>query len=167
MVSSTNKKNLITGRVFTAVLLICAFMLTGCTSGTHSSGKISIRYHSAALLERNPVFTEDAGVIHMSFNGYEWYTVQVISKAERDELTENREVLAESSNIKIYDTSDDTADFYQYTYIFELSEDIDYCIRFDTDDGPAENTTYGKDFTRNIQYYVDGNEVIPEVPGNN
>ena len=57
-----------------------------------------------------------------------------------------------------------TEDAYSYTYIVEPAPDSGYCIRFDTDAAP-EGHDLAKDFTTSIQYFVDGTEVVPEIPG--
>ena len=139
-------------------------LLTGCTSTQcMEKGEVEIKYRSAAPFERSPVFTETDGVIHMSFNGYEWYTAQIITADERNSLIKDKEILAETSNMKAYDTSGDEEDTYQYTYIFELVADSEYFIRFDTDATPTGHDL-AKDFTTSIQYFVSGTEVVPEIP---
>ena len=150
-----------------AGVLLLACLLTGCTKTSGISlkdGSITIKYSSAMIFQRTPVFTETDGVLHMKFNGYEWYIAQIISNTEAETLTENREILAESSNMRVYDTSDDSEDEYQFTYLFDLTEDEDHCIRFDTDQAPTIHGGYGNDFTMCIRYFVNGTEVVPEVP---
>ena len=134
------------------------------TSHSQKDCSIEIKYRSAVPFERSPVFTETDGVIRMSFNGNKWYTAKIITVEERNRLVKDREVLAETSNMKAYDTSDDTTDDYQYTYVFEPAPDSGYCIRFDTDAAP-EGHDLAKDFTTSVQYFVDGTEVVPEIPG--
>ena len=151
--------------LFSVISVLC--LLTGCTSTmsrSDSTGSIEIRYSSAAPFQRAPVFSEADGILHMKFSGYEWYTAQIITNKKRDSLVEGREVLAETANMKLYDTSDDSDDDYRYTYIFEPDEDIDYCIRFDTDDEPSMYSTYGNDFTEGVQYFANGTEIVPDIP---
>ena len=152
--------------VMLALMISVVDLLAGCTQAQYTEGasSIEIKYRSAVPFERSPVFTETDGVIRMSFNGNEWYTAEIITAEERDLLIKDREVLAETSNMRVYDTSDDTADPYSYTYIFEPAPDSGYCIRFDTDAAP-EGHDLAKDFTTSIQYFVDGTEVVPEIPG--
>ena len=151
---------------FILLMVFTAFIFTGCSKEAAISsgdGSITIKYSSAGVFQRSPVFTESEGVIHMSFNGYEWYTAQIITEDQRDALTGGLEVLAESSNMKVYDTSGGAEDEYRFTYIFELAG-TGSCIRFDTDQAPTPNGGYGNDFTEGVQYFANGTEVIPDIP---
>ena len=153
-------------KVMLTVALAVLLTAAGCTGNvrqTSKAGAISIKYDSA-VLARAPVFSESDGVIHMSFSGYEWYTAQIITEAEKTALVEGREVLAETSNMKLYDTSDEECDAYQYTCLFEPEGAVDSYVRFDTDDFPDNYVPYGLDFANGIRYYVNNTEVIPDIP---
>lgn len=149
-------------RTVTAVCILLVLLLCGCGSSTanykNSDGTwTKISYDSASLLERAPRFSEEDGIITMSFNGTEWYSVTVIDENEKERI-ECGEPIAESGNIKVYRN---LSSGFGYCYVMDLENTDAAYVLIETDEMPGVSG-YGSDYDYCISYSVDGVETVPD-----
>ena len=151
-------------RIRIVVLLLCVLLcLTACgkkaVKQTNSDGTVTkIEYQNAALFERAPYFELSGTALCMTFNGITWYEASIIDP-DTEALISEGKLLAESSNISMYEADPDAA--YEYSYVMSLSGTEEAFILFCTDDLPGEG--YGTDFTTSIRYFTDGTETVPDL----
>lgn len=117
-----------------------------------------ISYDSASLLERAPRFSEEDGIITMSFNGTCWYTVTVIDENEKERI-ECGEPVAESGNISVYTN---LSSGFAYCYVMDLENTDAAYILICSDDRPGDQAGYGSDYDYCIRYGVNGVETVPD-----
>lgn len=149
------------------ILILCLGILTGC--GTMDfyfkiSGEpkhtVRINCDKTGALARWPHFKKSGDAISMSFNGKTWYVVSVVSSESVERFAGDVRPVAESSNMRLYYTD---SPYYSCSYIMSLDAEGRYFLKFDSNYWP-DAYGYGSDFTTGIRYYLDGEELIPDIP---
>lgn len=147
------------------VLLCVCCLLCACDGTSRISVKNAdrtttvITYENHGILVRAPVFTKNENKVTMQFNGTEWYIAEAVGEEERERIAEG-ELLAESSNIRVYRNTDESE--YGYIYLIKLEgSDVAY-IAVSSMDAP-DHHGYGTDFDHCISYTVDGVETVPDM----
>ena len=119
-----------------------------------------IEYENGVILARRPYFTESDGIVTMQFNAIERYRVRVIRREEAEKYFPDEEMLARSSNLKVFRAYGNQA--FVYSCLFLPSEDSRDVFLFETDISP-EAADFGFGFGDYIHYFTDGKEVFPDT----
>lgn len=129
--------------------------------------RLHIRYKNAGVLVRYPHYRDSDGVVTMQFNGTDWYTVRVVTKASAEAFAAKYPLLAESENMKVYEIEERKADpmAFPYVYFLDPGEEYPDCFRFESLNGPEE-PGYGTDFDANICFMAEDTQIVPVLPGN-
>ena len=119
-----------------------------------------IDYENGVVFARRPHFTESNGTVTMQFNAIDWYCVRVIRRDEAERYFPDEDMLAQSSNLKVFLSYDNQEFDYSCLFVpYDGSEDI---FLFETDTSP-EVSSFGFGFGDCIHYYAGGEEVFPDT----
>lgn len=118
-----------------------------------------IEYENGIILARRPHFTESGGIVTMQFNGIDWYCVRVIRREDAEKYFPDEEMLAQSSNLKVFKSYENQK--FEYSCVFVPNDSSDFVFLFETDISP-EATDFGFGFSDCIHYYAGGEEVFPD-----
>ncbi len=146
-------------------LLLCVLLgLSACGTKRlkqkNPDGSVSvIEYRSAIPFERAPYFEREDEVVRMSFNGVVHYEASIIDAAAAAWVSEGR-LLAESSNIRVYEANPHA--YYAYAYLMSLEGSAEAFVLFYSDGEPGVGG-YETDFTTSIRYFTDGLETVPDT----
>lgn len=119
-----------------------------------------IEYENGIPLARRPHFTESDGIVTMQFNGIDWYSVRVIRTEDVEKYFPDEEMLARSSNLKVFQSYENQE--FEYSCVFVPCDGSNYVFLFETDISP-EARNFGFGFRDCIYYYAGGEEVIPDI----
>jgi len=119
-----------------------------------------IEYENGVVLARRPYFTESDGMVTMQFNDIDWYRVRVIRREDAEKYFPDEEMLAQSSNLKVFRSYGNQT--YAYSCLFDPSDSSRDVFLFETDISP-EAAGFGFGFGDFIHYYTDGKEVFPDT----
>ena len=119
-----------------------------------------IEYENGVVLARRPYFTESDGMVTMQFNNIDWYRVRVIRREDAEKYFPDEEMLAQSSNLKVFRSYGNQT--YAYSCLFDPSDSSRDVFLFETDISP-EAAGFGFGFGDYIHYYTDGKEVFPDT----
>ena len=119
-----------------------------------------IEYENGVVLARRPYFTESDGMVTMQFNDIDWYRVRVIRREDAEKYFPDEEMLAQSSNLKVFRSYGNQT--YAYSCLFDPSDSSRDVFLFETDISP-EAADFGFGFGDYIHYYTDGKEVFPDT----
>ncbi len=122
-----------------------------------------IEYENGVILARRPYFTESSGIVTMQFNAINWYSVRVILREEAERYFPDGEMLAQSSNLKVYRSYANQG--FAYSCLFDPYDSSDFVFLFETDTSP-EAKAFGFGFKDSIHYYAGGKEVFPDTEVN-
>ena len=118
-----------------------------------------IEYENGMILARRPHFTESGGIVTMQFNGIDWYCVRVIHIKDVEKYFPDEEMLAQSSNLKVFQSYENQE--FEYSCVFVPCDGSNYVFLFETDTSP-EAKDFGSNFDDCIHYYAGGEEVFPD-----
>ena len=118
-----------------------------------------IEYENGMILARRPHFTESGGIVTMQFNGIDWYCVRVIHIKDAEKYFPDEEMLAQSSNLKVFRSYENQE--FEYSCVFVPYDGSNYVFLFETDTSP-EAKDFGSGFSDCIHYYAGGEEVFPD-----
>lgn len=118
-----------------------------------------IEYENGMILARRPHFTESGGIVTMQFNGIDWYCVRVIHIKDAEKYFPDEEMLAQSSNLKVFQSYENQE--FEYSCVFVPYDGSNYVFLFETDTSP-EAKDFGSNFDDCIHYYAGGEEVFPD-----
>ena len=118
-----------------------------------------IEYENGMILARRPHFTESGGIVTMQFNGIDWYCVRVIRIEDMEKYFPDEEMLAQSSNLKVFQSYENQE--FEYSCVFVPYDGSNYVFLFETDTSP-EAKDFGSNFDDCIHYYAGGEEVFPD-----
>ena len=118
-----------------------------------------IEYENGIILARRPHFTESDGIVTMQFNAIDWYCVRVIRIEDAEKYFPDEEMLAQSSNLKVFRSYENQQ--FEYSCVFVPYDGSDFAFLFETDTSP-EAKDFGFGFTDCIHYYAGGEEVFPD-----
>lgn len=118
-----------------------------------------IEYENGMILARRPHFTESGGIVTMQFNGIDWYCVRVIRIEDVEKYFPDEEMLAQSSNLKVFQSYENQE--FEYSCVFVPYDGSNYVFLFETDTSP-EAKDFGFGFSDCIHYYAGGEEVFPD-----
>lgn len=118
-----------------------------------------IEYENGIIFARRPHFTESNGIVTMQFNGIDWYRVRVIRIEDVEKYFPDEEMLAQSSNLKVFQSYENQK--FEYSCVFVPYDGSNYVFLFETDTSP-EAKDFGFGFNDYIHYYVGGEEVFPD-----
>lgn len=119
-----------------------------------------IEYENGIIFARRPNFTESDGIVTMHFNAIDWYRVRVIQKEDAERYFPDEEILAQSSNLKVFRSYENQG--FAYSCLFVPDDGSDYVFLFETDT-PPEAEDFGFGFGDCIHYYEGGKEVFPDT----
>lgn len=162
----------ITAALILTVLIILSF--AGCGSFTLSMKgedgvKVTAEFEKKPSLQRCPHFTESGDGILMHFNGKSWYFARIIGKDEAAEIG-SLELMAESSNIKVYLNADpdeydpmrEVGEGDTFFYLMTLEGTDDSFVLFTTDGTPAHGS-YWNDFETCVTYKAGKQVTVPDT----
>ena len=118
-----------------------------------------IEYENSIIFARRPHFTESGGIVTMQFNGIDWYCVRVIHIKDAEKYFPDEEMLAQSSNLKVFQSYENQE--FEYSCVFVPYDGSNYVFLFETDTSP-EAEDFGSNFDDCIHYYAGGEEVFPD-----
>lgn len=118
-----------------------------------------IEYENGMILARRPHFTESGGIVTMQFNAIDWYCVRVIRIEDVEKYFPDEEMLAQSSNLKVFQSYENQE--FEYSCVFVPYDGSNYVFLFETDTSP-EAKDFGFGFSDCIHYYAGGEEVFPD-----
>lgn len=118
-----------------------------------------IEYENGMILARRPHFTESGGIVTMQFNAIDWYCVRVIHIKDAEKYFPDEEMLAQSSNLKVFQSYENQE--FEYSCVFVPYDGSNYVFLFETDTSP-EAKGFGSNFDDCIHYYAGGEEVFPD-----
>ncbi len=119
-----------------------------------------IEYENGVILARRPHFTESSGIVTMQFNAIDWYCVRVIRIEDVEKYFPDEEMLAQSSNLKVFRSYENQE--FEYSCVFVPYEGSNYVFLFETNDSP-EAIGFGSNFNDYIHYYAGDEEVFPDI----
>jgi hypothetical protein len=117
-----------------------------------------IEYENGIPLARRPHFTESDGIVTMRFNGIDWYRVRVIRIEDAEKYFPDEEMLAQSSNLKVFPSYENQE--FEYSCVFIPRDGSDFAFLYETYISP-EVRDFG--FRDCIHYYAGGEEVFPDM----
>lgn len=95
----------------------------------------------------------------MQLNAIDWYSVRVIRTEDAEKYFPDEEMLAQSSNLKVFRSYENQE--FEYSCVFVPYDGSDFVFLFETDTSPdAEDFGFG--FSDCIHYYACGEEVFPD-----
>ena len=156
-------------RILLLALVVVMILTTFTACGTRtckfkfqdgSKHIFEINYDKVGALARWPHFKESNSRISMSFNGETWYSASIVDADSVAKFVGDTEPIATTTNMKVYYTD---SPYYIYSYLMDIDTEGHYFLKFDTNQGP-DGSGYGNDFDTGIRYYLDGEELIPDVP---
>lgn len=95
----------------------------------------------------------------MQFNAIDWYCVRVIRIEDVEKYFPDEEMLAQSSNLKVFQSYENQE--FEYSCVFVPYDGSNYVFLFETDTSP-EAKDFGFGFSDCIHYYAGGEEVFPD-----
>lgn len=118
-----------------------------------------IEYENGIILAKRPHFTESDGIVTMQFNAIDRYCVRVIRTEDAEKYFPDEEMLAQSSNLKVFRSYENQR--FEYSCVFVPFDGSDFVFLFETDTSP-EAKDFGFVFSDCIHYYAGGEEVFPD-----
>ncbi len=149
-------------KVLAAVLAVVMLLLVGCGAKgikrDMSDGTVVyVDANGSNGLVRAPIYKISTNNVTMEFNGIDWFSFQIVEAAEIAEF-ESYELLAESSNMKVYETEEE----FPYIYILDLEGSDVAFIKFESNGSP-ETASISNDFNNvGLAYRVDGVTTTPD-----
>lgn len=116
---------------------------------------LRIEYENGIISARRPHFTNSDGIVTMQFNAIDWYCVRVIRIEDVEEYFPDEKMLAQSSNLKVFQSYENQE--FEYSCVFVPYDDSDFAFLFETDISP-EAMDFG--FSDCIHYYAGGRRSI-------
>lgn len=148
-------------------MVLALVMLTGCSMSTmtlkrdNPDGTTTIAEAKNPLpMMRQPTFKFNPKGLVMVHENVEWYEIEIAASETVESYREGK-LIAESSNMKVYEAGDNSER--QYLYVMDMEGTKDSCMVFHTDANP-EYQTVDNDFS-GVHYYVDKTETVPDRDG--
>ena len=157
------KRGLIIGVLAIVTCFLCACFDESLSRKNEDNTKTTVTGKGSFALARCPKFRTTSSSIIMSFNGYDWYELRIISKREYEGIVNNFPHIAKSTNIDVYQSVDE---YYPYIYVIDLEGTDDSYIQIDsTDYDSRRKWGYGMDFDYMVEYRVGSKYTIPDIEG--
>lgn len=93
-----------------------------------------IEYENGIILAKRPHFTESDGIVTMQFNAIDHYCVRVIRTEDAEKYFPDEEMLAQSSNLKVFRSYENQR--FEYSCVFVPFDGSDFVFLFETDTSP-------------------------------